>query len=67
MHSWKNTIIIESVEVGSSENMPKKCLCWPRFRLRTLVVTILALTSKQYRQRNNQEATRTSNVKVFGE
>ena len=38
----------------------KNPFCWQRFGLKTPTVTNLAITSEQYRQKNNKEAMRTS-------
>ena len=44
--------------------MPKNHFCWQGFGLKTPAVTNLAITSEQYRQKNNKEAMRRTSTHV---
>jgi hypothetical protein len=55
LKSWEFVYLAANVNLDL-RNMPKNCFCWQHFGLKTRVVTNLAITSEQYRQRNDKEA-----------
>ena len=65
--SWEFVFLsaYQSVNVNLDlRYLPKNHFCWQRFGLKTPTVTNLAITSEQYRQKNDKEAMRRTSTHV---
>ena len=65
--SWKFVFLSTYLSINVNLDlrcMPKNHFCWQRFGLKTPAVTNLAITSEQYRQKNNKESMRRTSTHV---